>query len=137
MINNPNPSKRGDYMDYRIERDSMGEVQVPADKWWGAQTQRSFNNFKIGDATMPREIIAAFAALKKACARVNGQIGKISAEKAALIAVNRGNTPAEIYPAIGDFKPLRASDRERLAQLPDRLVIPALGSTVWKPESQK
>ena len=72
-------------MDYRIERDSMGEVQVPADKWWGAQTQRSFNNFKIGDVTMPREIIAAFAALKKACAHVNGQIGKISPEKAALI----------------------------------------------------
>ena len=93
-------------MDYRIERDSMGEVQVPADKWWGAQTQRSFNNFKIGTFpigttkigaqsgvqsaqiggdVMPREIIAAFAALKKACARVNGQIGKISPEKAALI----------------------------------------------------
>ncbi len=72
-------------MNYRIEHDSMGEVNVPADKWWGAQTQRSFENFKIGDATMPREIIAAFASLKKACARVNGKIGKISAEKAALI----------------------------------------------------
>jgi len=72
-------------MDYRTERDSMGEVRVPADKWWGAQTQRSFENFKIGEEKMPRDILLAFAALKKACGRVNGQIGKISPEKAALI----------------------------------------------------
>ncbi len=72
-------------MDYRIERDSMGEVKVPADKWWGAQTQRSFENFKIGNDKMPQEIITAFAALKTACARVNGKIGKIPAEKAVLI----------------------------------------------------
>ncbi len=72
-------------MDYRIERDSMGDVRVPADRLWGAQTQRSFENFKIGDERMPRELIVALAALKKACARVNGQNGKLSAEKAALI----------------------------------------------------
>ncbi len=72
-------------MDFRIEKDTMGEVRVPADKFWGAQTQRSYMNFKIGDVTMPKEIISAFASLKKACARVNGQSGRISAEKSKLI----------------------------------------------------
>lgn len=72
-------------MDFRIEKDTMGEVKVPADKLWGAQTQRSFMNFKIGDVTMPKEIISAFASLKKACACVNGRSGRISAEKAGLI----------------------------------------------------
>lgn len=72
-------------MDFRIEKDTMGEVRVPADKFWGAQTQRSFQNFRIGDVKMPRQIISAFAALKKACAVVNGQIGKISQEKSAVI----------------------------------------------------
>jgi len=52
-------------MEYRIEHDTMGEVKVPADKYWGAQTQRSVNNFKIGDQKMPREIIMAFAYLKR------------------------------------------------------------------------
>lgn len=53
-------------MDYRIEKDTMGQVRVPADKYWGAQTERSRNNFKIGpEGTMPREIIYAFAYLKK------------------------------------------------------------------------
>ena len=54
-------------MKYRIEKDTMGEVQVPADKYWGAQTERSRNNFKIGtSASMPPEIIEGFAYLKKA-----------------------------------------------------------------------
>ena len=53
-------------MSFRTEHDTMGEVQVPADKYWGAQTERSRNNFKIGpEASMPKEIIAAFAYLKK------------------------------------------------------------------------
>ena len=52
-------------MDYRTEHDSMGEVQVPVEKYWGAQTQRSFENFKIGTEKMPTEIIRAFAILKK------------------------------------------------------------------------
>ena len=52
-------------MEYRIEHDSMGEVQVPADRYWGAQTQRSFENFKIGTEKIPMEIIHAFAILKK------------------------------------------------------------------------
>ena len=72
-------------MDFRIEKDTMGEIKVPQDKLWGAQTQRSYENFRIGDMKMPSEIISAFASLKKACARVNGMSGRISAEKAVLI----------------------------------------------------
>ncbi len=72
-------------MDYRIEKDTMGEVQVPADKYWGAQTQRSLENFKIGDGRMPLEIINAFAYLKKAAAATNEELGVLSKEKAGLI----------------------------------------------------
>ena len=72
-------------MDFRIEKDTMGEIKVPQDKLWGAQTQRSYENFRIGDMKMPSEIISAFASLKKACACVNGISGRISAEKAVLI----------------------------------------------------
>jgi len=72
-------------MNYRIEKDTMGEVQVPADKYWGAQTQRSKENFKIGDGRMPVEIIRAFAYLKKAAAATNEELGVLSAEKAGLI----------------------------------------------------
>lgn len=65
----------------------MGEVQVPAEKYWGAQTERSRNNFKIGtEASMPREIIHAFAHLKRAAAQANHQLGVLSAEKRDLIA---------------------------------------------------
>jgi fumarate hydratase, class II len=63
---------------YRTESDAMGNVHVPADKYWGAQTQRSLENFKIGEEQMPREIIQAFAILKKACALVNQEMGKLS-----------------------------------------------------------
>ena len=69
-------------MNYRIEHDTMGEVQVPADKFWGAQTERSRNNFKIGpEASMPHEIIEAFAILKKAAAFANTDLGVLPAEK--------------------------------------------------------
>lgn len=68
-------------MEYRIERDSMGEMQVPADRYWAAQTQRSFQNFKIGGELMPREITHAFGILKKAAARANYQLGKLDEEK--------------------------------------------------------
>jgi fumarate hydratase class II len=72
--------------DYRIERDTMGEVKVPSDKYWGAQTERSRNNFKIGpEASMPKEIIYAFAYLKKAAAQANHELGVLSAEKCRLI----------------------------------------------------
>jgi fumarate hydratase, class II len=74
-------------MSYRIEKDTMGEVQVPADKYWGAQTERSRNNFKIGpEASMPKEIIYAFAYLKKAAAQANNELGVLSADKKDLIA---------------------------------------------------
>ncbi len=74
-------------MSYRIEHDTMGEVQVPADKYWGAQTERSRNNFKIGSpASMPKEIIEAFAYLKKAAAYTNADAGILPAEKRDLIA---------------------------------------------------
>ena len=74
-------------MDYRIERDTMGEVRVPADKLWGAQTERSFENFKIGaPASMPREIIRAFAFLKKAAALANFELGVLDEQKCRLIA---------------------------------------------------
>ena len=77
-------------MEYRIERDSMGEVRVPADRYWGAQTQRSHENFPIGVGieTMPAEIIRAFAVLKKAAAIANRELlpARMSAEKCTLIS---------------------------------------------------
>ncbi|MBQ9781674.1 MAG: class II fumarate hydratase [Clostridia bacterium] len=72
-------------MKYRIEKDTMGEMQVPADRYWGAQTQRSFQNFKIGGEVMPREITHAFGILKKAAARANFKLGKLSSEKLDVI----------------------------------------------------
>ena len=72
-------------MEYRIEKDTMGEVQVPKDKYWGAQTQRSRENFKIGGHQMPIEVIHAFAYLKKAAALTNNQLGVLENEKAQLI----------------------------------------------------
>ena len=73
-------------MEYRIEHDSMGEMQVPADRYWAAQTQRSFQNFKIGTEKMPSEIISAFGYLKKAAAAANNSLGKLSDEKLAAIS---------------------------------------------------
>jgi fumarate hydratase class II len=74
-------------MEYRIEHDTMGEVKVPADKYWGAQTERSRNNFKIGpSASMPLEVVYGFAYLKKAAAYTNCDAGVLSAEKRDLIA---------------------------------------------------
>jgi fumarate hydratase class II len=69
----------------RIETDSMGEIDVPADKYWGAQTQRSLLHFNIGNDVMPREMIRALGILKKACALVNQDLGKLPPEKAKLI----------------------------------------------------
>src|ERR687883_1011376 len=70
----------------RIETDSMGEIEVPADKYYGAQTARSLIHFNIGFDTMPREMIRALGILKKAAALVNEELGKLPAEKARLIA---------------------------------------------------
>lgn len=73
-------------MEYRIESDSIGEIQVPADKYWAAQTQRSLENFKIGNQKMPTEIIRAFAVLKKCAAMTNHELGVLSEQKMSLIA---------------------------------------------------
>ncbi|WP_026956054.1 class II fumarate hydratase [Algoriphagus vanfongensis] len=75
-------------MSIRIEKDTMGPVEVPADKYWGAQTQRSINNFKIGGEKnrMPIEIIRAFAILKKAAAQTNAELGVLAQEKADIIS---------------------------------------------------
>lgn len=72
-------------MEYRIERDSMGEMKVPADKYWGAQTERSHQNFRIGGEVMPREITHAFGILKKAAAIANFHLGKMDEEKKGVI----------------------------------------------------
>jgi len=73
-------------MDYRVEHDTLGEVKVQADKFWGAQTQRSKQNFPIGQETMPKEIIKAFAILKKSTAKANSNLGLLEKEKADAIA---------------------------------------------------
>lgn len=93
-----------DPQSYRIEKDTLGEVKVPAEKYWGAQTERSRNNFRIGPpASMPFEIIEAFAYLKKAAALTNQQFNVLSADKATLI----GNVCDEILAAkLNDQFPL-------------------------------
>ncbi len=73
-------------MEYRIEHDSMGEIQVPADRYWGAQTQRSFENFKIGIEKIPTEVIRAFAVLKKAAAIANNRLGKLDQQRLEAIS---------------------------------------------------
>ena len=74
-------------MEYRIEKDTMGEVKVPSDKYWGAQTERSRNNFKIGPAaSMPIDVVYGFAYLKKAAAHTNCELGVLSSEKRDLIS---------------------------------------------------
>ena len=73
-------------MDYRIEHDTMGEVRVPANRCWGAQTQRSHENFPIGTEKIPQEIIHAFAVLKKAAALANCKLGSLDARRANAIA---------------------------------------------------
>src|SRR5690625_186905 len=72
-------------MDYRVEKDTLGEINVAADKYWGAQTQRSKQNFPIGNEKMPTEIIQAFAILKKSTAKANSDLGLMEAEKAKAI----------------------------------------------------
>ena len=93
-------------MDYRIEKDTMGEIRVPANKYWGAQTQRSFENFKIGHKEMPHEIISAFSVLKEAAALANKKLGILDETRAEVIVkVCReiregkldGNFPLVIY----------------------------------------
>ena len=87
--NTPEDEKMEEQLQYRMEHDSMGKVQVPADKYWGAQTQRRIQNFPIGVGleTMPREIIHAFGILKKAAAMANFHLRpeKMTQEKCSVI----------------------------------------------------
>jgi len=76
---------RGVFMQYRVETDTMGEIKVPSDKYYGAQTARSLMNFKIGGERFPRELIRALGILKKAAALTNAELGMLSKEKADLI----------------------------------------------------
>lgn len=73
-------------MEYRLEHDSMGEIQVPADRYWGAQTQRSFQNFEIGTEKISMEVIRAFAVLKKSAALANQRLGKLDDRRLAIIS---------------------------------------------------
>ncbi len=73
-------------MDYRMEKDTMGEMQVPAEKYWGAQTQRSLHNFEIGNEKMPLEVVYGFANLKKACALVNHSLDRLNDAKTTAIS---------------------------------------------------
>ena len=74
-------------MKYRLEKDTLGEVRVPADRYWGAQTQRSIENFKIGAShSMPQSVIEAFGYVKKAAAIINCELGVLSHDKMKLIA---------------------------------------------------
>ncbi|WP_174616192.1 class II fumarate hydratase [Virgibacillus ihumii] len=73
-------------MEYRVEKDTIGEINVPKDKYWGAQTQRSKQNFPIGNEKMPAEVIRAFAILKKSAAKANSELGLLDKKKAEAIA---------------------------------------------------
>lgn len=78
----------GTGMDYRIEKDTLGEIKVPADKFWGAQTQRSKENFKIGTEKIPERMVKAFSILKRSAAKANHRLGNLESEKAeAIVAV--------------------------------------------------
>ncbi len=92
-------------MEYRIEHDTMGEVRVPSDRLWGAQTQRSLENFPIGTEKMPPEIIRAFAVLKAAAAEANARLGKLDAARRdrivdACVAIGRGELAGEFPLAV-------------------------------------
>lgn len=72
-------------MEFRVEKDSIGEIKVPSDRLWGAQTQRSLQNFKIGGDRFPREMIRALGVLKKSAARANQELGLLDKNKAEFI----------------------------------------------------
>ncbi|WNF38126.1 class II fumarate hydratase [Bacillaceae bacterium IKA-2] len=91
-------------MSYRIEKDTLGEVRVPSNKWWGAQTERSRQNFKIGTEKIPNEVIDAFLLLKRAAATTNQQLGKLEDKKAEAIVLAidelRTNLSHEHFPLV-------------------------------------
>src|SRR5712691_11448292 len=98
----------------RIETDSMGEIKVAADRYWGAQTERSLLHFNIGFDVMPREMIRAFGVLKKACALVNQDLGKLSPDKTRLIVQA---CDEEIAGGVmGSKKPIHPNDDVNMSQ---------------------
>ena len=102
----------------RTESDSMGKIEVPANVYWGAQTQRSLLHFNIGRDTMPPELIRAFGILKKACALVNQDLGKLPADKAKLIVQAADEV---IAGKLNDQFPLaHLADRQRHADQHER-----------------
>ena len=95
-------------MNFRKEHDTMGEVLVPADRLWGAQSQRSFDNFKIGTEKMPTELIEAMAYVKWACACANARLGKLDETRCGLIedacrAILAGELAVEAAGAAGNI----------------------------------
>jgi fumarate hydratase class II len=76
---------KSNMMAVRIEKDSIGTIEVPAEKYWAAQTQRSMQNFKIGGQAMPSEVVKAFAILKKAAAMTNAELGVLDSAKSDVI----------------------------------------------------
>ena len=107
-------------MNTRIEHDTMGEIAVPAEHHWGAQTQRSLENFKIGGQRQPQEIITAFAYLKEACAQANADCGKLTAEQAAAI----GPVDAVLVPVGGVYTVDAAGAKAVCDALHPRCVVP-------------
>ena len=95
-------------MNTRIETDTMGEVAVPTEAYWGAQTQRSRDNFKIGGETLPAPLIRAMALVKKAAAQTNAALGRLDEARKNLIVqaaaeenpMGRNATPADVVPAM-------------------------------------
>ena len=98
---------------HRTETDSMGAIEVPADRYWGAQTARSLLHFAIGFDRMPRSVIRAFGILKRACAEINRELGKLAPEKETLIV----QAAAEVIEG-------KLDDHFPLAHLADRLRHP-------------
>ena len=99
--------------DFRTETDSLGEVEVPADKLWGAQTQRSLEHFSIGKDLIPREMITAYAILKKAAANANHAGGRLDDKRYGLIVAGLRRDPRR--PASRHVSAARLDDRQRHA----------------------
>ena len=117
-----NPGAKGTTMtDIRVENDSLGAVNVPADKLWGAQTQRSLEHFSIGDDLMPREMIPAYAFVKKAAALVNDKDGRLGdTSKVAHYALDHDLTLKEAALQLGAVS---ASEFDRIVD-PSKMVHP-------------